>query len=185
MGFYKLFKRKLFALGMGNFCLKKDVVAYSLQYYDYDKCELPFESFDKIMSIFPYEVMVFKTKNGFSFISLSLIKGWEYTKNKAEEVSEYLNEDYTSGMKQLVIRVSPKFTRKNHKIVSHKPYFLGFGKLTECETMVSINHLNLLYNQKLIPDWVYDYYCNNHQPKRFKINFFSYYTKYKKWWKNI
>lgn len=183
-----LIKRKLYALGVGNSLrenIDSELPDYSIQFYDYDKTELSQKDFQKIMDIFPYEVMVFKTLNGFSFISLSLIEGWKYTKEKASELSKELNEDYTSGMKELVIRIGAKFDRKTHKEISHKPYFIGMGKISLSSTFISENHLNLLYNFNLIPDWVYQYYTEFHTLRNFKIHFFNYYTKYKKWWKNL
>jgi hypothetical protein len=183
-----LIKRKLYALGVGNSLrLVKDseLPDYSIQFYDYDKTELSQETFEKIMDIFPNEVMVFKTLNGFSFISLSLINGWKVTKEKASELSNELNEDYTSGMKELVIRIGAKFDRKTHKKVSHKPYFMGMGKLSIEPTMVSECHLNIIKNFNLIPEWVYEYYSNFHTLLSAYIHFFNYYTKYKKWYKNI
>jgi hypothetical protein len=183
-------KRKLYAMGMGNSLDKKGKFSSefkAIQFYDYDKNCLPKDIFEQILEIFPYDCMVFKTLNGFSFISLSVLDSWKIAKDNAVMLSERFGEDYTSGMKELVIRVSAKFRRKDHKKMSHRPFFLGFIQPLKERKIISLNHLNFLDNAGIIPKWVYQHYSTGYRYslKKYEISIFRYYTKYKKWWRNL
>jgi hypothetical protein len=184
-----LFKRKLYAMGMGNSLDKGSKFNENfkaIQFYDYDKNCLPKDVFKQILEVFPYDCMVFKTLNGFSFISLTVLDSWKVAKDNAVMLSKKFREDYTSGMKELVIRVSGKFRRKDHKKVSHKPFFLGLIKPLKEKKTISLNHLNFLDNAGILPKWVYEYYTKNrYDLRKYEISVFKYYTKYKKWWKNL
>lgn len=171
---------KLRALGCGNMLKRNGEVIGALQFYDYDKDVIPNDMFELILSIFPKDVLVFKTLHGYSFVSLSIQPSWEIVKLRAEHLSFLLGQDYTTGMRELVIRLSSKFKDKDGTKVSHKPYFLGFGNNEV--GIVSENHLNLF--KGLLPEWVFDFY-NNHEKEKFEIHLFHYKTKYKSWWRNI
>lgn len=185
-------KLKLRALGVMNGCYgdlktrksgKKYKERFSIQFYDYDingatksrkRAEI-----QRILKIFPYDVILYKTKHGIHFISFALLKGWMLTKARATKLSLDLgNQDYWTTGKNLVLRVSSKWRVRyfgRREVRSSKPEFLGVAKKPIGFT-ISKNHLEFYKKNMDLPDWVYELY-NDCEKKDLEFGITHYKTR--------
>ena len=155
---------------------------YSVQFYDYDyKNENITEGeLKRILEIFPYDCIMYGTKQGIHFISFSLLKGLSYTKAKAIETSKALgNQDYWTQANDLTLRVSPKWKQyrfsKMYKIISKKPKFKGLVKEPN-KYRISNKHLEFYFKYMDLPLWVYNKY-NDCDKKDYRIKLYHYKTR--------
>lgn len=160
-------KLKLRSIGISNKCFdKKGGKYYSIQFYDLDTEGLSHVQIkakvNAILEIFPYDLILYKTKHGIHFISFALLKGYRAPKARAVEMSKTLgDQDYWTTGTNLVLRVSPKWRvykySKLRYIVSEKPKFLHFYKKPN-SYIISNGHLEFYHKFMGLPDWVYYHY---------------------------
>jgi len=128
-----------------------------LQFYDFDGDIGEIGVMGEIRKIFQNDCIIFKSKNGYHFVSFTLLdKKPKFVKKRAIKVSKKLNQDYTSGMKALVLRIAPKF--KEREIVSERPSYYTIMKFPRRDTPIAKNHLDLYHEFLGIPDFIYNYY---------------------------
>lgn len=84
--------------------------------------------YDIVLKIFPYDCIVYETRDGFHFISFAYLKGTRLTRARAVEMSKALgNQDYWTLRKDLCLRVSPKWNWM-YSEKSPKPVFFRVVK---------------------------------------------------------
>lgn len=174
-------KLNLRAMGISNRVYdKKNKKTYSVQFFDLDingatKEELRMK-INYVMSIFPYDLILYKTKHGIHFISFALLKGLRYTKAKALKLCKELkNQDYWTEQKDLTLRISPKWKGRKYKNISGKPKFLGFLKKPTTH-IISNKHLEFYSKYMNLPKWVKDRYklCDK---RDYNIKIYHYKTR--------
>ena len=176
-------KLSLRAIGISNWAYDSDKKKrYSVQFYDYDYNgvdNIPRDDLLKILEIFPYDCLMYETKQGVHFISFSILLGLHKAKANVLETSKALEgQDYWTEGKDLTLRVSAKWKIKlfrKRKIVSEKPKFKGLIKspdnLIKTENsflnsknpskyVVSKKHLEFYRKYMGLPDWVYEQYLD-------------------------
>ena len=181
---YNTQKLSLRAIGISNWIYDSEKKKrYSVQFYDYDfingEKRIPREELLRILEIFPYDVLMYETKQGIHFISFSILLGIHVAKARVLELSKSLDgQDYWTEGKDLTLRVSAKwklrFLRKR-KIVSKKPKFKGLIKKPDNliktqnkflnssnpdKYVISKNHLEFYRKYMGLPDWVYELYSD-------------------------
>lgn len=181
---YNSQKLSLRAIGISNWIYdEKNKKRYSVQFYDYDfpngDKQIPREDLLVILEVFPYDVLMYKTKQGVHFISFSILRGQHTSKARALETSKKLKkQDYWCEGKDMTLRVSAKwklrFLRKR-KIVSKKPKFKGLIKTPDnliktqnkflnssnpSKYVISKKHLEFYWKYMDLPDWVYELYSD-------------------------
>jgi len=128
-----------------------------LQFYDFDGDIGKPGIMAEISEIFENDCIIFKSKNGYHFVSFTLLdKKPKFVKKRAIKVSKKLHQDYTSGMKALVLRIAPKF--KEREIVSERPEYYLTWKFPVNNSIIAKNHLDLYHEYLGIPDFIYNYY---------------------------
>ncbi|MFX1501179.1 MAG: hypothetical protein ACFFDH_09480 [Promethearchaeota archaeon] len=179
-------KKKLFlrTMGISNLCINpEDKKLYSVQFYDYDKKgkEKIFpEDLKKIMKIFPYDCLFYETKHGFHFISFAILRGSAITKARAIQLTKELDQqDYWCSLKDLTLRVAPKWKnktfKKHYQKVSKKPKFKGLIKEPN-KYIISNKHLEFYYKFMNLPEWVYNKYLDCDK-RDYKIKIVNYKTR--------
>jgi len=176
-------KLSLRAIGISNWAYdSNNKKRYSVQFYDYDYNgveNIPRVDLLKILEIFPYDCLMYETKQGIHFISFSILLGLRKAKTRVLETSKVLEgQDYWTEGKDLTLRVSAKWkTRlfRKRKIVSKKPKFKGLIKspdnLIKTENpflnsknpskyVISKKHLEFYRKYMDLPDWVYEQYLD-------------------------
>ena len=159
----KEFKKKFpsRAFGIGHFTTTNNGIRRGLQFYDYDG-SLNQQKLRKILSIFPNDCIIYKSKNGFHFYSFTLIDS-DLARTRANGLTESFNEigdkqDYKSKT-QLILRISPKFL--DNKIISEETKFLKYIKLPVKNKFVSKTHLDFFLDFKELPKRIYYAYKYN------------------------
>jgi len=110
---------------------KSNKKMYSIQFYDYDYYNgenISIKAFNQIMEMFPYDLILYRTKHGLHFISFALLHGLRITKARAIETSKILGkQDYWTQARDLTLRISAKWETKRfsktYKTISKKPKF--------------------------------------------------------------
>lgn len=174
-------KLSLRAIGISNWAYDSDnKKRYSVQFYDYDYNgveNIPRDDLLKILEIFPYDCLMYETKQGIHFISFSILLGLRKAKKGVLETSKALEgQDYWTEGKDLTLRVSAKWKVRlfrNRKIVSKKPKFKGLIKSPDnliktkntflnsknpSKYVISKKHLEFYRKYMDLPDWVYEQY---------------------------
>lgn len=161
---------KLRAIGISNYCFDKtNKKKHSIQFYDYDVNEttrMTQAELNTILKIFPYDLLLYKTKHGLHFISFALLKEQYTTKARAIEISKLLGkQDYWTPKKDLTLRVSAKWKvyrfSKMRKTISKKPEFSRLLKKPN-KYRVSKKHLDFYYKNMGLPEKVYNLYQDCH-----------------------
>ena len=180
---------KFRAMGISNYAYDTSDLAtlehknrYSVQFYDYDfngQKTIPKSDLERILEIFPYDCLMYSTKQGTHFISFALLYGQRITKSRAIQVSKALGkQDYWTTAKDLTLRVSPKWKQyrfsKLYKVISEKPIFKGLIKEPN-RLRISSKHLEFYHRYMDLPDWVYNLYQNCIRFE-FKIKVYHYKT---------
>lgn len=174
---YNEHKLNLRAIGVSNWAFdSENKKRYSVQFYDYDyngSKNIPRDDLLRILEIFPYDCLMYGTKQGIQFISFSLLLGLYVAKARVLETSKSLGvQDYFTEGKDLTLRISAKwktrFLRKR-KIVSKKPKFKGLIKTPDNliktpnkflnsqnkdKYVISKNHFEFFKKYMDLPDWV-------------------------------
>ncbi len=176
-------KLSLRAIGLSNWAFdSKNKKRYSVQFFDYDYNGLeniPRDDLLKILEIFPYDCLMYGTKQGVHFISFSILLGLRKAKMRVLETSKALEgQDYWTEGKDLTLRVSAKWKIRlfrKRKIVSEKPKFKGLIKspdnLIKTENpflnsknpskyVISKKHLEFYRKYMDLPNWVYEQYLD-------------------------
>jgi len=131
-----------------------------MQFYDYDGDIGKPGIMSKIREIFENDCIIFKSRNGFHFVSFTLLdEKPKFVRKKASKLSKKLGQDYTSGMKALVLRIAPKF--KDRIIVSERPSYYTIMKFPIQCTPIALNHLKLYRKYLGLPEYIYDFYIEN------------------------
>jgi hypothetical protein len=181
---YNTQKLSLRAIGISNWIYDSEKKKrYSVQFYDYDfvngEKRIPRKELLRILEIFPYDVLMYETKQGIHFISFSILLGIHVAKARVLELSKSLEgQDYWTEGKDLTLRISAKwklrFLRKR-KTISKKPKFKGLIKSPDNlintpnvflnsknpnKYVISKNHLEFYRKYMDLPDWVYELYAD-------------------------
>lgn len=176
-------KDALFLRTMGISNLSYDVEnkkMYSIQFYDYDKngfdMGIPQKHSELIASIFPYDCIMYESKHGFHFISFSLLKGKAITKARALKITKiFERQDYWCSLRDLTLRIAPKWELNTYKNISEKPKFKGLIRSPN-KYIISEKHLEFYHDNMGLPDWVYTRYedCDK---RDYKIKIVHYKTR--------
>ena len=163
-------KLKLRSMGISNRVYdRENKKRYSVQFYDLDVSdelrenrELLKAKIDKILRIFPYDCILYKSKHGLHFISFSLLKGYRAPKARAIGITKELgDQDYWTTGKSLILRISAKWKlkkfSKNRLEVSKKPKFLALIKKPN-NYIISNKHLEFYFKYMKLPYYVYSKY---------------------------
>lgn len=159
-GFIRL---NLRAMGVSNLCYDKKERKYkSIQFYDYDG-ELTPDVLESILSLFPNDALSFKTKDGYHFISFTLLPNLRIAKARALKLSKDLDQDYWCSKPYLILRFTPKWKvgllTRRYKVKSPKPFFHRVYKTpSSTRSEISSKHLDLYYNMLGLPNEVYNMY---------------------------
>ena len=180
---YSEHKLNLRAIGISNWAYdSENKKNYSVQFYDYDyngTKNVPRDDLLLILEMFPYDVLMYETKQGVHFISFAILLGLHTAKARVLELSKKLgNQDYFTEGKDLTLRISAKwkirFLRKR-KIVSEKPKFKGLIKTPDNlikkpnkflnsqnidKYVISKNHLEFYKRYMDLPNWVCELYSD-------------------------
>ena len=156
-------KLPLRAMGISNRVYDRDEKKlYSIQFYDFDGV-FGIEEITLIKAIFPYDLLVYKTKHGYHFISFALLHGLKITKVRALKLTKFLNnQDYWTTAKDLTLRTSPKWKTyrfRKRKIISCKPKFFTLIKNPK-GYIISNKHLEFYFKYMALPKEIYDLYAN-------------------------
>ncbi|MGB5911843.1 MAG: hypothetical protein WBH31_11670, partial [Promethearchaeia archaeon] len=156
---------KLRTMGISNWSYDEaNKKLYSIQFYDLDipdafegKPHLIKVLIKRILRIFPYDCILYKTKHGLHFISFAILHGQHITKARAIETSKLIgNQDYWTEAKDLTLRISDKWKvkrfSKNRIKVSKKPKFLALLQKPN-NYIISEKHLDFYYNFMGLPLW--------------------------------
>ena len=134
-----------------------------MQFYDFDgelDSNIFVKTIDEIRKIFPNDCLIFKSKNGYHFISFTLLdKKPKFVRKRASKLSKKLGQNYTSEMQALVLRIAPKF--KERQIVSERPKYYTILKFPRKDTPIAKNHLELYHEYLRIPEHIYNYYIKH------------------------
>lgn len=172
------------AMGLSNWVYDvKNKKRYSIQFFDYDYNgegdQIERDEILKIMQIFPYDCLMYGTKQGIHFISFSLLHGLNITKARALKLAKYLrNQDYWTSQKDLTLRVSEKWKPRRfrgYKVISYRPIFKGVSKFPN-QYRISNRHLEFYRKYMNLPDWVYNLY-NDCDKRDYKIRIYHYKTR--------
>jgi len=179
---------KLRTMGISNWVYDtENKKAYSIQFYDFDvsedlegKRDVIKNIVKRILAIFPYDCILYRTKHGIHFISFALLHGLRITKSRAVETSKILgHQDYWTEAKDLTLRISDKWKikkfSKNRIKVSKKPKFLALIKKPN-NYIISEKHLEFYYKFMGLPLWVYNKY-NSCDKRDYKIKIYHYKTR--------
>lgn len=171
------------AMGISNWCFdKKNKKRYSVQFYDYDyngdKDKIPQSIVNRIMEIFPYDCIMYETKQGVHFISFALLHGLNKTKSNVLKTTKDLElQDYWTIAKDLTLRVSAKTktTYWGRRVISDKPKFKGVAKYPNAYR-ISNKHLEFYRKYMDLPDWAYNLYntCDKYE---YPIKIYHYQTR--------
>lgn len=128
------------AMGISN-TVKLGNGTLGVQFYDYDGSLNP-EIIKRIKQIFPSDCLIYKTQDGYHFISFSLISRFK-AKANAIMLSKELRQDYWSEQKDLVLRISPKWKPmfKWYRKESPKPRFY------RCITRPIAHRVDFIYSR--------------------------------------
>ena len=155
---------------------------YSVQFYDYDfstpEKKIPRSDLLEILKIFPYDCLMYETKQGVHFISFALLHGLGITKKRTLETSKALGQDYWTEAKDLTLRCSAKWKPRrfrNYKTISNKPKFKGLVKFPNKYT-ISKKHLEFYFKYMGLPLWVYNLYSDCIK-KDYRIKNYHYKTR--------
>jgi len=202
--FVKAIKRKekkleLRAIGLSNWAYDPETKKkYSVQFYDYDyngdSHRIPRSDLLRILEIFPYDCLMYETKQGVHFISFSILLGLNVAKARVLKLTKGLKgQDYWTEAKDLTLRVSGKWKTKRLKkreIASKKPKFKGLIKGPDNlikkynpilksknpdKYVISKNHLEFYKKYMNLPDWVYKLYTDCDK-RDLKIKIYHYKT---------
>lgn len=176
-------KLKLRTMGISNWVYdRENKKRYSIQFYDYDHNggEIYQDILQKIMQIFPYDMIMYSTKHGIHFISFSLLQGLNRTKSLSLKLTKELgNQDYWTTSKDLTLRIAEKWKirrfRRKRKIISDRPRFKGLVKPPN-KYKISNKHLEFYFKYMGLPKWVYEKY-NDCDKKDYAIKIYHYKTR--------
>jgi len=180
---YSEHKLNLRAIGISNWAFDSNSKKrYSVQFYDYDyngSKIIPRDDLLTILDIFPYDCLMYETKQGVHFISFSILRGLNITKARVLETSKKLGlQDYFTEGKDLTLRISAKWKKRflrKRKTISKKPKFKGLiktpdnlikkpNKLLNSQNtdkyVISKNHLEFYKKYMDLPNWVYKMYSD-------------------------
>jgi len=140
---------------------------YSVQFYDYDidkTTRMTQAELNTILKIFPYDLLLYRTKHGLHFISFALLHGLRITKSRAIETSKMLGkQDYWTQARDLTLRVSAKWKTKRfsktYETISKKPRFSRLLKDPN-NYIISEKHLEFYFKYMKLPERIYDKYSN-------------------------
>ena len=180
---YNTQKLSLRAIGISNWAYDSEKKKrYSVQFYDYDfngEKRIPRNDLLRVLEIFPYDCLMYETKQGIHFISFSILLGIHVAKARVLATSKALDgQDYWTEGKDLTLRVSAKWKLRpfrKRKIVSKKPKFKGLIKSPNNviktqnkflnssnpdKYVISKNHLKFYRKYMDLPEWVYELYAD-------------------------
>jgi len=175
--------RPLRAIGLSNWVYDRTTkTRYSVQFYDFDfvdKNRILNTVIDEILSIFPYDVLMYETSHGIHFISFSLLKGCFAPRARCIELTKKLDkQDYWTSAKDLTLRVSEKWKPTlfgNYRIVSERPRFKGVCRNPNAY-IISNKHLEFYRDFMNLPDWVYHLY-DDCDKRNYRIKIYHYKTR--------
>jgi len=175
----KKYKLNVRTMGISNFCKDPEENIYSIQFYDFDyngETNITPEEQEKILEIFPYDCILYKTKHGLQFIGFALLRGLFTTKARAIQTSKELGkQDYWTVGKDLTLRVAPKWKLDTREVISNKPKFLGVLKKPN-QYIVSGKHLDFYKKYMGLPEWVYNRYLDCDR-RDYSIKIYHYKTR--------
>lgn len=171
------------AMGISNWCFDTHTKKkYSIQFYDYDlhgQKKIPRDDLLEILEIFPYDCLMYQTKQGIQFISFSILHGLNITKSRCLDLTlNLIEQDYWTEGKDLTLRVSAKWKPRrfrNYKTISNKPKFKGISKFPNRYT-ISKKHLEFYFKYMNLPLWVYNLYSDCIK-KDYRIKNYHYKTR--------
>lgn len=151
---------------------------YSIQFYDFDGI-FGIRDYNLIISIFPYDLLVYKTKHGYHFISFALLHGLNITKARAIALSKFIeDQDYWTEAKDLTLRISPKWKcrrLRKRKVISCKPTFFTLIKKPE-GYIISNKHLEFYFKYMNLPKEIYQQY-DDCDKRDYEIRIYHYKTR--------
>lgn len=149
---------------------------HGIQFYDFDKKGyLSKNELDKILTIFDDDCIIYKSENGYHFISFAIIpyKKTLENVNKLQEI--FPKQDYHSRY-NLTLRISPKFRIDDLTEASHQPYFDCCMKQPKNKNFYSFYALRYYYNFLDLPNYIFSNYW---QFKYYKCKYHIYRTRIK------
>lgn len=172
------------AMGVSNRVYdKENEKIYSIQFYDYDinqTTRMTQAELNTILKIFPYDLLLYRTKQGLHFISFALLHGLRITKSRAIETSKLLgNQDYWTQARDLTLRVSAKWKilrfSKIRETISKKPKFSRLLREPN-KYRISEKHLEFYYKYMGLPEDVYNLY-HDCDKRDYEIKIYHYKTR--------
>jgi hypothetical protein len=146
---------------------------YGLQFYDFDGFPSP-SQLDEILSYFPFDVLIYRTRDGFHFTSFTLLSNLYIPKANSLMLSKAFNQDYWSRFMDLTLRISDKFTRWRRKTKSSKPVFVELTSPPLFDRPISAGHLEYYRKYMGLPNRVYDLYSKCPQiPTVIQLHFYK------------